>query len=130
MDSITDCHEAAKYVVFLYNYGNMLMKATLLFKRKETVDLKSGETLALYMDCFQIDLLESGFEKAISFSWIVFDPSEPERRVLMDQHRGRPCHFHIGNDELILNPTPVSIDEALEVFWSEVVKYFGEVKRT
>ena len=95
------------------------MKATLIFKTRETVTLKSGQTLELYMDCYRLGFKERESIGSFVFSWVVFDPMRTERRVLMDQHRGRPCHLHIGGLETLLEHAPESIDEAVHIFWKK-----------
>jgi len=103
------------------------MKALLVISEKKTFSLKFGGSVTIYMDCYQIKEVALGFDLTYKFSLIAFDPLRPERRVLIDQHRCRPCHLHIEDLEFDLE-LPTSLDELLRLFQTEVVKYFGEME--
>lgn len=103
------------------------MRAHLLFKDRQEWGLKFGGVLAISMDCYQVTNSNLEFEKTFVFSWIAFDPENPERRVLMDQHRTKACHLHLGTREVLLQKIPRTLEDALVVFRNEVEKYFGEL---
>ncbi len=105
------------------------MKAELVFRQKKTLPLKFGGSITVYADCYKIADPKIGFDKAYSFSWIAFDPLNTKRRVLMDQHRGRPCHLHVEDREVEIE-LPGSLEEAEELFQGEVTKYFGEAEES
>lgn len=48
-------------------------------------------------------------------------------RVLMDQHRGRLCHLHIGDKEIFVTVKFDNLDNAIAFFFLEVKKHFGEL---
>jgi hypothetical protein len=104
------------------------VKAQLLFSEKRTVFLLFGGSVRIFMDCYKIDSLNVGFGEAFTFSWIAYDPEDPARKVLMDQHSGKPCHLHIGDREVELKVKFDSIDEAVLAFSLEVRKYFGDFR--
>jgi hypothetical protein len=103
------------------------VKATPVFRLKSDEDLQGGGGITFYMDCFQVDELSKGFEKAYIFSWIAFDSDKPSRRVLMDQHQGRPCHLHIGDKKVLEDLKFYHLDEAMQTFFAEVEKFFGKL---
>lgn len=103
------------------------MKARLIFKVRDSVALKFGGRLTINMDLYQINDEHLGFERAYTFSWIAFDPKDPDNRVLMDQHSEKPCHLHLDGLEINLDPSPLNLDEAIKIFWNEVRKHFGEL---
>ncbi len=103
------------------------MKAQLVFATKRVVYLRFGGQITVYMDCYEIGDAKLGFAKAFTFSWIAFDSSDPKRMVLMDQHTGRPCHLHVGEKDIVLSELPETIDAAINLFWFEVKKHFGEI---
>jgi hypothetical protein len=104
------------------------MKAQLLWKRSAEVQLVFGGSITIFMDCYYIPNSKASFSSAFTFSWIAFDPKNHDRRVLMDQHKGRPCHVHINERHVDISPTPSSLDDAIEIFWTEVEKHFGKLK--
>jgi hypothetical protein len=103
------------------------VKAKLLFQEKGTWDRVFGGSVTIFMDCYEVESTDQGFDKAFTFSWIAFDPEKPDRRVLMDQHRGRPCHLHIGDKEIFMTVEFDSLDKAISFFFLEVKKHFGEL---
>ncbi len=105
------------------------MKALLVISEKETLPLKFGGSITIFMDCYQINEAARGFDLTYTFSLIAFDPLRPERRILIDQHKGRPCHLHIEDREFSME-LPASLDDLLKLFQTEVVKYFGEMEES
>jgi len=103
------------------------VKAQLVFNLVQTWEFRFGGTASVRMDCYQIAPEEAGFQKAYVLSWIAFDPLKPSKRVLMDQHRGRPCHIHIDDKDKVLDVLPNDLGEAYDIFRAEVVKHFGEI---
>lgn len=114
-------------VVFCYNYDIVFMKAQLILRKKKTLPLKFGGSVTIFMDCYQINKVELGFDAAYRFSLIAYDPLRPERRVLIDQHVDKPCHLHIEDREFEIE-SPATLDALIELFQLEVVKYFGEAE--
>lgn len=102
------------------------MAATLIFEERNTHTLKNGRMVTVFMDLWSIDppepdLLESRFK----LSWIAFDESDPNKRVLMDCHKPIGLHLHVDTGPQI----PVSartLDEAYAFFRSKITEYFGE----
>ncbi len=101
------------------------MKAELIFSKKITYQLKLVGSVTIYMDCYKIPLKELRFENNYRFSFIAFDPQFPERRVLVDQHPGRPCHLHIDDLE-IETEMPSTLSAAIKLFEAAVLQSFGE----
>jgi hypothetical protein len=105
------------------------MKSQLVFELKDTWDFRFGGTANIRMDCYKISD-DIDFTKAFVLSWIAYDPEDTLKRVLMDQHQGRPCHFHIDDKVVELERPPRDFNEAYDIFRAEVVKYFGEILET
>jgi hypothetical protein len=91
------------------------------------LDARDGRSVIVQMDLYQVadasgqPWLPEGFR----FSWIAFNPDDPTEKVLMDAHRGKGPHMHIGNDPEGIQFNWMGLDDALDRFRREVEKYFG-----
>ena len=104
------------------------MKATLLFKEKFSLELLTGENIVVYMDLYRLPEYDKKvFVQGYKFSWIAFNPTNPEQNVLFDCHPSKGPHKHIDNGEDM--PLQFSdIDDLYEQFFLEISKRFGELQ--
>lgn len=56
-------------------------------------------------------------------SWIFFNSEEPDRRVLMDNHKPIGLHLHINQGPQI-PVTAMTIEEAKKIFVENIKKHF------
>jgi hypothetical protein len=68
----------------------------------------------LFLECFKL-------------SWIAFDFSNPDRKVLVDSHPPVGLHYHLDDgDQTKVELT--TLDEALMFFETKVIAHFGEIE--
>ena len=105
------------------------MKAVLLFKNRRLFKTKTGNTVVIDMDLFELSKIEPSQKPWTNyrFSWIAFNQEDPKVRVLFDSHYPKEPHFHINNDQ---NGQPFvwsSLKNAIKFFHAKVELHFGEL---
>ena len=102
------------------------MAATLLFEERSTHTLKNGHMVSVFMDLWSIEPPETSLlESRFKLSWIAFDESDPNKRVLMDCHKPLGLHLHIDSGPQI-PVLALTVDEAYLFFCSKITEHFGE----
>lgn len=100
-----------------------------LFRRKRVVARRDGGSVVLVMDVYEVvpEGRKGLFLDRFRLSWIAFDPSDPEVRVLFDSHPpvGLHCHVDGGPKKALKAET---LDEALLQFEWKVTQHFGELE--
>lgn len=62
----------------------------------------------------------------MKIGFIAYESKNTDRRVLLDQHPGKPLHLHIGDREIEIEHIQ-SLDAAMDFFFEQVEKMFGEL---
>jgi hypothetical protein len=69
------------------------MKATLLLEANELFTTRTGRTVEIQMDLYQLSGTSGRDGNDYRFSWIAFDTEDPMRRILFDCHPPKGPHF-------------------------------------
>lgn len=103
------------------------MGAQLVFRFRNVLTTSSGTRVALYMDLFKISPPHDPcYPEGFKFSWIAFDPENPEIRILFDCHSPKGPHLHIDSDPVGTSFKWTSLENARSLFYLKVIDHFGE----
>jgi hypothetical protein len=101
------------------------MKAKLIDRRRFVVFNRSGRAVQVVMDLFKIQGKDARqHPDGFRFSWIAFDPENPERRVLFDSYPPKGPHFHIDGDEVGVSEEWSSLEAAYRKFFRNAARHF------
>jgi hypothetical protein len=104
------------------------MGATRIFEEKWSVYTVDRKEVTIFMDLYQLPPPhDPSFPEGYKFSWIAFDPSQPENRVLFDCHPPKGPHLHVDSDTAGAPFDWKSLDQAIAFFYSKIRDRFGEI---
>lgn len=96
----------------------------LIYNRKGTFLTDKDYLVGLRMRLWQLPNVNPiDFPQGYKMSWIVFNLTTEKERILFDNHRGKPPHYHENGKEKFLEW--VSLEETEKLFWKLVYQKFG-----
>lgn len=101
------------------------MKAEKLFEEKFAITLKNGKVVVVFMDLYKVNSYEYHPE-GYRYSWIGFNPDNPDQRVLFDSHPPKGPHLHIDLEVPGTSYNWENLEKAFHFFMSKIKERFGE----
>jgi len=96
----------------------------LVYNRKGTFMTEKGYLISLRMRLWQYPHVKATeFPEGYQLSWIIFKLTNKKERVLFDNHRGKPLHFHENDKEKFLEW--ISLEETEKLFYQMAYQKFG-----